>query len=286
MEYAAPIRPPAPAPAPAPAAPVASSRPIAPLVDAQYGLEEEEEEDEVQSQEPQTQPAPHPRPQPDIQQPDTDPEADEPRVLSDWEDDDEADPGQIGGARTLKRIKFNEIECRRAFPDAILCKTYNPSDFYADLHTVLFSFRDVIQRELLPIVTFHPGVKAWIGLTNLYDLKNKGVDKDVSIKTAPVFISSEVGIDDLIVSAEKYILGRNSSITVLDSGLQYIRNINITLKVAEWDIGAAGSWTTLPPGLLKKIKSLLNIQNKGNMCFAFCIAAYLLRPEAAARRAR
>jgi hypothetical protein len=39
-------------------------------------------------------------------------------------------------------------------------------------------------------------------------------------------------------------------------------------------------------GLLKKVKSLLNIQNKGNMCFAYCIAAYLLRREAAARRAR
>ena len=42
----------------------------------------------------------------------------------------------------------------------------------------------------------------------------------------------------------------------------------------------------LPSGLIKKIKSLLNIKNKDNMCFAYCIAAYLLRREAAARRAR
>ena len=110
MEYAASIRPPASAPAPAPAAPVASSRAIAPLVDPQYGLEEE---DEVQSQDPQSHPVPIPSPQPDVQHPNTDPEADEPRVLSDWEnDDDDANPGQIGGACVLKRIKFNESECR------------------------------------------------------------------------------------------------------------------------------------------------------------------------------
>ena len=162
MEYAAPILPPAPAPAP----PVGASRPSAPSVDPQYPLEEED----VQSQELQSHPAPIPSPQPDPHQADTDLEADEPRVLSDWEnDEDDANTGQIGGARVLTRIKFNEVECRSAFKGAILCKTYTPADFYADLQTVLFSFRNVIQREMAPIVAFHPGVKAWITLTNRYD---------------------------------------------------------------------------------------------------------------------
>ena len=90
----------------------------------------------------------------------------------------------------------------------------------------------------------------------------------------------------MIVNRDKFNLGSNNSITILDSGFEYLRNVNIVLKVAEWDIGAAGRWDLLPPGLIKKVKSLLNIQNKGNMCFAYCIAAYLLRREAAARRAR
>ena len=195
---------------PAPAAPVAlgASRRNAPLVDLQYGIDEEEEE-EIQPV-----PAPIPNslqnqePQPDIDnhaeaiQPDRDPWTEEERVHSDWEmdGDDEADHGQIGGARVLKRIKFNEEECRRLFNDALLCKTYTPVDYYADLNTVLFSFRDVIQREMAPIVAFHPGVKAWITLTNLYDYEGKRVDKEVSIKTAPLYIRSEAGIDDLIVN--------------------------------------------------------------------------------------
>ena len=115
-----------------------------------------------------------------------------------------------------------------------------PVDVDADLHTLLFSFRDVIRRELTRIVTLHPGVKAWISLTNLYDYKNKGVDRELSIKTKPVFISSEDEIDGLIGKAENYILERNSNFTVYGSDLDYVRNINITLQVAEWDIRASG----------------------------------------------
>ncbi len=106
----------------------------------------------------------------------------------------------------------------------------------------------------------------------------------MSIITAPLYIRSEAGIADLIVNSEKYILGRNRSITVLDSELTYIRNINITLKVSEWDICAAGKWNALPPGLIKKFYSILNIQNTDQKCFAYCIAAYILRRDAAARR--
>ena len=53
-----------------------------------------------------------------------------------------------------------------------------------------------------------------------------------------------------------------------------MRNVNIVLNVAESNIAAAGRWDELPLSLIKKIKSLLNIKNKDNMCFAYCIAAY------------
>ncbi len=91
-----------------------------------------------------------------------DPQKEEDRVLSDWENDvdDEADLWQLGGARTPKRIKLNEMECPRGIPDAILCKTYAPADYCADRHTVLFSFREMIQRELCSIGAFDRGIKA------------------------------------------------------------------------------------------------------------------------------
>ena len=179
------------------------------LVNPQYGLDSDDEE---------------PKDQPSSSQ-----------------DPDSAEAGQVGGGRK-RRTKFIEIACHRAFRDALLCKTFKPVDEDADLDTVLFSFRDVIRRELARILAEHPGVKAWIGLTNLYDYHGKGVDRELSIKTAPLYIGSEAAIAPLIVQAEKFIIGRNSSFTVLGSELAYVRNINITLNISHWDIRAAGGW--------------------------------------------
>jgi len=190
------------------------------LGDHQYGLDSEDEEPEVQRA--QTDPDPH-------------------SSNSDKENG-EAKRGQMGGGRS-KRTQFKEIACRSTFHESMLCKTFEPVDVDADLNTILFSFRDVIQRELTHILTLHPGLKAWISLTNLYDYKNKGVNRELSIKTAPLYLGSEAGILPLIVRAEKFIIGRNSSFTVLTSDLEYVRNINITLQVAEWDMSAAGGPT-------------------------------------------
>ena len=144
----------------------------------------------------------------------------------------------MGGGRS-KRTQFKEIECRSTFHNAMLCKPFEPVDVDTDLNTILFSFRNVIQRELSRILTLHPGVRAWISLPNLYDYKNKGINRELSIKTAPQYIWSEVGIAPLIITAEKFIIDRNSNFTVLTSDLEYVRNINLTLQVAEWDIRAA-----------------------------------------------
>ncbi len=120
----------------------------------------------------------------------------------------------------------------------MLCKTFEPVDVDAHLNTILFSFRDVIRRELTRILALHPGVKAWISLTNLYDYKNQGINRELSSKTAQQYIGSEASIDPFILKAEQLIIGRNSSFTVWSSDLDYVRNINITLTAVEWDMRA------------------------------------------------
>ena len=65
--------------------------------------------------------------------------------------------GQVGGSKTPKRIEFDEPDCRLVFMKALLCKTFTPQDEYADLDTVLYSFREVIRREIVPILAEHPG---------------------------------------------------------------------------------------------------------------------------------
>ena len=186
------------------------------LVDPQYGLDSEDEE-------PQDQPSSR-----------------DPHLLNSVE------AWQVGGGR--KRLtQFIESECPRVFRNAMFCKTFKPVDEDADLDTILVSFRDVLHRELAYNIALHPPLKVWVGLTNLYDYKNKGFDQELSIKTKPIFISTQEGIDSLIDKVESYILGRNSSFTVLSSDLSYVRNINITLNIAQWDMRAAG-------GKLKKHK--------------------------------
>ena len=94
-------------------------------------------------------------------------------------------------SNTHKRIEFDDRDCRLVFRKALLCKTFTHQDEYADLNTVRYTFRDVIRRELVPILVKHPGVKAWIGLTNLYDYNNKGADRELSIKTAKKYFGPE-----------------------------------------------------------------------------------------------
>ena len=185
-----------------PAAPNSSVIQPKSLVDPEYGLDSKEE--------PEDQPSSRLKltlPEPDTQ------------ILNSDMENDEASEGQMGGGRS-NWTQFKEIACRSAFHNAMVCKTFEPLDVDADLHTLLFSFRDVIQRELSRILTLHPGVKAWISLTNLYDYKNKGINRELSIKTAPLFIVSEAGIAPLIVRSEKYIIERNSYFTVLGSNLE------------------------------------------------------------------
>ena len=163
----------------------ALTHPTVPLVDLAYGADDEPQE-------------PH-----------SDVLAEHPVLFN----DEQAENGQVGGSKTQKRIEFKETECRRLFRKALLCKSITPQDEYADLDTVLYSFREVIRRELVPILAEHPGVKAWIDITNIYDYHDKSVDRKLSIKTAPIYIGSEAGIAPLIIRAEKFIIGRNSSFT-------------------------------------------------------------------------
>ena len=79
----------------------ALTQPAVPLLDPEYGAEDETQE-----------------PQSDFQA--------EQHFLLNGFNDDQAESGQVGGARTQKQIEFNETGCRRVFRKALLCKTFTP----------------------------------------------------------------------------------------------------------------------------------------------------------------
>ncbi len=191
--------------------------------------------------------------------------------------------GQWGGAK-IRKAKFDATECREAFAHAITCMSYRPTEEIGDLREILLGFREVLHRELPQLIQRHPGLKVGISVKNIYEYTPNGIETELDINVPMHFIQSPVGLDDLIIKAELFIQDRNATFIQRGSSLAYVRTDSIQLKVLEWDIRAAHGWRQLPSGLINKIKSILNIENKDNRCLAYCLAAYLLRREAAARR--
>ena len=73
-------------------------QPAIPLVDLEYGEEDESQESH------------------------SDVQAEETLIFN----DEQVEAGQVGGSKTQKRIEFDETECRRMFRNALLCKTFTP----------------------------------------------------------------------------------------------------------------------------------------------------------------
>ena len=118
--------------------------------------------------------------------------------------------GQWGGAK-IRKAKFAAIECREAFDHAILCITYQPTEEIGDLREILLGFRDVLPRELPPLIQRHPGLKVGIAMKNIYEYTPNGTETELDINAPMHFIQSPVGLDDLITMAELFIQDRNAT---------------------------------------------------------------------------
>ena len=73
----------------------------------------------------------------------------------------------------IRKAKFDATECREAFGLAITCMSYCPNEEIADISEMLLRFRDVLQRELPPLIQRHPRLKEGIGVKKIYESSNK-----------------------------------------------------------------------------------------------------------------
>ena len=137
--------------------------------------------------------------------------------------------GQWGGAK-IRKAKFDATECREAFAHAITCMSYRPTDEIGDLREILLGFRDVLQRELPPLIQRHPGLKVGIGVKNIYEYTPNGIETELDINVPMHFIQSPVGLDDLIIKAELFIQDRNATFIRRGSSLAYVRRDSIQVK--------------------------------------------------------
>ena len=77
----------------------------------------------------------------------------------------EAQPIQFGRGRYLP-LKFQQVECKRAFNNSVLCKSFKPLDEIQDLGSVLHWLKKKLVNELPPILTQYHGLRVWVSMLN------------------------------------------------------------------------------------------------------------------------
>ena len=121
-------------------------------------------------------------------------------------------------------------------------------------------------------------MKACVAMRSEYENPDTGKSKIYHIETSNQYLSNEWAVEDLIKAYRQTIIARHGKICDEKSSMQLVRIESVVLKAVKWDQTHGGSYQDLPPLLAKK-KSILNIKNKDNRCFGYCLAAYLLQRE-------
>ena len=75
---------------------------------------------------------------------------------------------QIGRGK-YRNLRFKQVECKRAFRNAVLCKTFEPLDQVHDLDSVLNWIKKKLMVELPPLLQKHHDLRAWVSMLNTYD---------------------------------------------------------------------------------------------------------------------
>ena len=111
-----------------------------------------------------------------------------------------------------------------------------------------------------------------------YENPETGKSKIYHIQTSNQYLSNEWAVEDLIKAYRQTVIARHGKICDQQSSMQLVRIESVVLKAVKWDQTHGGSYQDLPPLLVKKT-SILNIRNKDNRCFGYCLVAYLLELE-------
>ena len=191
---------------------------------------------------------------------------------------------QVGKGKYI-RLRFSEVECKRAFRNAFLCKSFVPQAGFHDIGSVLHWMKKKLHSELPPILAQHHGLKVWVSMLNTYENPIDGDQTELPIQTHSNILMNDWSIPDLIRNLQLQIIQRNAELIRLKSKLNFCRTEHLTIKAAQWDMGPGRRWQEMPP-LIEKKKCTMNIKNEDEKCFHYAISAFLLRREAVFERRR
>ena len=95
-------------------------------------------------------------------------------------DSDESDPEpenetesrepliQLGRGK-YRNLKFRQVECKRAFKNAVLCRSFEPVDQVHDLDSVLNWIKKQLMLQLPPLLVEYHGLCTWVSMLNTYE---------------------------------------------------------------------------------------------------------------------
>ena len=89
---------------------------------------------------------------------------------------------QVGKGKHI-RLRFSEVECKRAFRNAIVCKSFVPQAGFHDLASVLHWLKKKLYAELLPLLEQHHVLKVWMSILNTYENPIDGDQTELPIQT-------------------------------------------------------------------------------------------------------
>ena len=147
----------------------------------------------------------------------------------------------------------------------------NPIDFFVHINETLVDF-----------FTYHRNIKFKLVLVCMMekhevDKKNGifNIKEDKAYFNSPTFINLESNdVDDLIFNSRESILGQMEAYTEKGSNWVFKEVVKFEIHTVEYNPNKGSSYIDLPKWIKDK-KAIINIKNKDDKCFIWCILRYL-----------
>ena len=112
---------------------------------------------------------------------------------------------QVGGGKR-KPLSYHAGECRRAFRNAVLCKSIIPDDPTRLLPEMIELVKTILRVEITKILEIHKGIKLWVGLKTVYENDPTGHITNIVMETPSQIITNTWAIEPLCTHFEHYFM--------------------------------------------------------------------------------
>ena len=153
---------------------------------------------------------------------------------------------QVGSGKR-KPLSYHAGECRRAFRNAVICKSIIPDDPTRLLPEMIELVKTILRVEITKILEIHKGIKLWVGLKTVYENNPTGRLTNIVMETPSQIVTNTWAIEPLCTQFEHYFMEKDGNLIRGESNITYNKTKSITFKASKWNPLPAARWKKLPP---------------------------------------